>query len=236
MKLLEPLYAVALETLYGAVGLFQGRQLKPTVILLSSTILLLSWRYGCHHSLFDDPVRGAFLSFAGFFVLAGLIPALIVKLVFRERLSDYGVGLGNRGRTAGSFLVMVPLILTVAYVASHIPSIRSYYPINPNAGESPTFFGLHALSYLLFYLGWEFHFRGFMQVGLKDSMGTANAVFIQVMASTLLHIGTPGLEAYGAILGGLWWGFLVSTNRSILSGMLQHMLLGLSLDYFIAFG
>ena len=235
MKLLEPLHA-ALETLYSAVELFRGPQLKPTVILLSSTVLLLSWRYGCHHTLFDDPVRGAFLSYAGFFVLAGLVPALIVKVVFRERLRDYGVGLGNRGRTAGSFLVMAPMFLVIAYVASHIPSIRSYYPVNPSAGESPAFFGMHALTYVLFYMGWEFHFRGFMQVGLKDSMGLANAVFIQVMASTLLHIGTPGLEAYGAILGGLWWGFLVYTNRSILSGMLQHMLLGLALDFFIAFG
>lgn len=235
MKLVDFLYA-AVETLYGVVDLFRGPQLKPTVILLSSTILLLSWRYGCHHTLFDDPVRGAFLSYIGFFVLAGVIPALIVKLVFRERLSDYGVGLGHRGRTFGSFLAVAPVFLAVAYVASQIPSIRSYYPVNPRAGESHAFFGLHALSYVFFYLGWEFHFRGFMQVGLKDSMGTANAVFIQVLATALLHIGTPGLEAYGAILGGLWWGFLVSTNRSILSGMLQHMLLGLSLDFFIAFG
>lgn len=225
-----------LESPYLALELFRGAQRKPTVILLSSTILLLTWRYACHHSLFEDPVRGAMLSFAGFFVLAGLVPALIVKLVFRERLADYGVGLGNRGRTAGSLLIMVPVILIVAYGASRIPAIRSYYPVNPKAGESPAFFGVHALTYLLFYMGWEFHFRGFMQLGLKDSIGPANAVFVQVMASTLLHIGTPGLEAYGAIVGGLWWGFLVFANRSILSGMLQHMLLGLALDCFIVWG
>ena len=176
------------------------------------------------------------LSFVGFFVLAGLVPVLIIKLVFRERLADYGVGLGNRGRTVGSLLIMFPVILIVAYVASRIPAIRSYYPVNPGAGKSPASFTMHALTYLLFYMGWEFHFRGFIQLGLKDSIGPANAVFVQVMASTLLHIGTPGLEAYGAIVGGLWWGFLVFANRSILSGMLQHMLLGLALDYFIVWG
>lgn len=225
-----------LESPHLALELFRGPQRKPTVILLSSTILLLTWRYVCHHTLFEDPVRGAIFSFTGFFVLAGLVPALIVKLVFRERLADYGVGLGNRVRTAGSLLIMVPVILIAAYGASRIPAIRSYYPVNPSAGESPAFFGVHALTYLLFYMGWEFHFRGFLQLGLKDSIGPANAVFVQVMASTLLHIGTPGLEAYGAIVGGLWWGFLIFANRSILSGMLQHMLLGLALDCFIVWG
>ena len=144
--------------------------------------------------------------------------------------------MGNRGRTFGSFLAVAPVFLAVAYVASQIPSIRSYYPVNPRAGESHAFFRPARPELRVLLPGLEFHFRGFMQVGLKDSMGTANAVFIQVLATALLHIGTPGLEAYGAILGGLWWGFLVSANRSILSGMLQHMLLGLSLDFFIAFG
>ncbi|MCX7428481.1 MAG: CPBP family glutamic-type intramembrane protease, partial [Planctomycetia bacterium] len=66
--------------------------------------------------------------------------------------------------------------------------------------------------------------------------GDANAVLVQVLASTLLHIGKPGSEAFGAIFGGLLWGVLVYRTRSLLSGLVQHALLGLSLDWFLCYG
>jgi membrane protease YdiL (CAAX protease family) len=96
-------------------------------------------------------------------------------------------------------------------------------------------FGLHAAAYLLFYLGWEFQFRGFMQHGLRETMGDANAVLVQVLASVLLHIGKPATETYAAIAGGLFWGVLAFRTRSLLSGMLQHFLLGLSVDFFLCY-
>lgn len=38
----------------------------------------------------------AYYQFGSCFLLLGVAPALIVKFVFRERLADYGVQLGNR--------------------------------------------------------------------------------------------------------------------------------------------
>ena len=48
-----------LEMLHPLAGLFRGRQLKPTVILLVSTPLLVTWRYVFYHDLWDDPAKGA---------------------------------------------------------------------------------------------------------------------------------------------------------------------------------
>ena len=69
--------------------------------------------------------------------------------------------------------------------------MRGHYPINPSAGKSPAMFTIHAATYLVFYAGWEFHFRGFLQVGLRDRIGGVNALLVQVLASGLLHIGRP---------------------------------------------
>ena len=41
----------------------------------------------------------------------------------------------------------------------------------------------HVLTLGLLYLGWEFHFRGFLQQGLAAPLGFSAAVWVQVLAS-----------------------------------------------------
>jgi membrane protease YdiL (CAAX protease family) len=48
-----------------------------------------------------------------------------------------------------------------------------------------------------------------------------------------MHLGKPVGEVYGSIIGGLIWGLLAYRTRSLLSGLLQHFLLGVLLDWFI---
>jgi membrane protease YdiL (CAAX protease family) len=67
-------------------------------------------------------------------------------------------------------------------------------------------------------------------------VGAANAVLIQVMASSLLHLGRPASETFGAIGAGVLWGVLAFRTRSLLSGLLQHALVGIALDWFICYG
>lgn len=243
MHLREPF-----RPIFAALG---GDQLKPTIILLVSPLLMLTWKYFGSPKYYDDCIRElwprlvlfgdpeatrAVYSFALCFLLLGVVPALIVKLVFRERLADYGVQLGDRARTVRSFLILAPVFVLVAYLSSSNMAIRGEYPINRSADIIlPRMFGYHACTYMLFYLGWEFHFRGFLQFGLRNKLGDANALLIQVMASGLLHIEKPCSETYASILGGLVWGILAFRTRSLLSGLLQHFLLGITLDWFICY-
>jgi membrane protease YdiL (CAAX protease family) len=223
------------ETPHPMLAAFHGDQFKPTVILLVSPLLMLTWHYFGAPDAWDQPAVGAVCSFLACLVLLGVVPALIVKLAFRERLADYGVQLGNRVLTVQSFLLLAPGCVLAAYLASCDPATRDVYPLNKSAGSSPGIFALHACTYLLFYVGWEFHFRGFLQFGLRDKLGAANALLVQVMASSLLHIGRSGMEAYAAILGGILWGVIAYRTRSLLSGLLQHFLLGIALDWFLCY-
>jgi membrane protease YdiL (CAAX protease family) len=223
----------------------QKAQIKPMVILSVSTLTLITWK--CFVSpqyylqelsdrfvLFSDPqATAAIYSFVGAFLLMGVLPALIVKFVFHEKLADYGVCFGNRVRTIRSFLVYAPFIVLVAYLSAGNPTFWKEYPINHNAGISSGTFALHAATYFLFYLGWEFQFRGFMQHGLEESLGVVNALLIQMMGSVIVHLGKPTGEVYGSIAGALIWGILVYRTRSLLSGLMQHSLLGIGLDWFI---
>lgn len=213
---------------------FRGEQRKPTIILALSPVLMIAWKYFEARVLLDErSAAGAVYSFAACFVLLGLIPACVVRFVFGERLADYGVRFGDSVRTVRSALMLCPCFLLAAYVASGQAGVRDYYPLNPRAGDSPAMFAAHAASYLLFYLGWEFHFRGFLQIGLRQRLGDANALLVQVLASGLLHLGRPASETFGSLLAGLLWGILAFRTRSLLSGLLQHSLLGIALDWFL---
>ena len=225
-------------------GLPRG-QVKPAVALLLSTVLMLTWWYfGSRGFLWrhlptaglwghDRATVAALGSFLAAFVLLGLIPALVVTLGLRERLADYGVRWGDARRTLWATALLVPLFVLGGYLSSSNPSLRAYYPLTPTAGASAADFALHAAAYLLFYLGWEFHFRGFLQHALQPTAGDASAVAIQVLASCLLHLGKPAIETYSAILGGILWGVLAIRTKSLFAGLAQHSALGLSLDWFL---
>lgn len=230
-------------------GAFEGKQRKATVILLTSPFLCAVWWYfgrfpfyrrflADHFVLWNDPAAtGALYTFFCALVILGLFPALIVKLLWKERLRDYGVQLGNWRMALGWFAAMAPLWLVSTYVGSHQKPVLDWYPMNPLAGTSAPMFLLHACSYAVFYLGYEFHFRGYVQFGLRESIGPTNAILVQVLMTVLIHLGKPiPSEAFGAMFCGLLWGALNFRAKSLLPGLLQHFLLGVSLDLWICFG
>lgn len=176
---------------------------------------------------------GSLVSMFGTFLLLGVIPALIVRCVFRESLQEHGWGLGDRFRTVRSFLIVLPVAIVGTYASSLDADVGKAFPLNPAAGESVQSFALHAAAYMSFYVGWEFFFRGFMQRALSPAHGLVAAVLIQTMASSLGHLGRLPEEMFASILGGLFWGWLAYRTRSIVSGMLQHALLGIGLDAFL---
>jgi len=231
----------------GVASALRGDQLKPTVILFFAPFLMVTWKYfgdpKCLAAIVPDAcilwndraATGAVFSFLIAFVLLGLIPALLVRYLFHERLADYGVCIGDKVRTVRSILVLCPCFILAGYIASTDPAVQAQYPINPSAGRSPAMFAIHAATYLLFYLGWEFHFRGFVQFGLRQRLGDVNALLVQVLASGLLHIGRPASEIYASFFAGLLWGVLAIRTRSLLSGLVQHYILGVSLDWFLCY-
>ncbi len=180
----------------------------------------------------------------GALVLFGLIPAAIVKLVFREKLSDYGLSLGIFRRTRNLTLMTVPVSIFAMYFAAQSAQYLSVYPYNPwiLGGFSSLFAGrmflaIYFLLYLVcYYLSWEFFFRGFLQLGTESTLGCFNAVLVGTVFSTLAHLGPhPMEETLGAIAGGIIWGFFVYRSRSVAAGWAMHATLGIFMDFFLLY-
>jgi uncharacterized protein len=228
-------------------GLLSGEARKPTVILLLAPLLLTTFKYYGSKSfylaeladkfvLFNDAARTAELwHFSVAFLLMGVLPALVVRLVFKESLADYGVQCGDVGFSLKTLLVLLPVAVALTYPNARVPGFAAEYPFDRGAGNSAAAFISHAGTYLFYYMGWEFFFRGFMQFGLRGALGDWNAILVQTLASCLIHIGKPAGEIYGAIVAGLLWGFIVFRARSLWAVLVMHWALGVSLDFFICF-
>lgn len=225
----------------------EEQQKTAAVTLFLSTVVMITWRYFGSAEFYrehladrlalglDPRAAAAWYRFVTGFALLGLMPALIGGHLLGRGLASYGVRLGILVRTVRSAALLAPIFIFLGWISSHDPSMARCFPTNPAAGSSLAMFALHAAIYLLHYAGWEFHFRGFLQMGLRDSLGDGNALLVQVMASTLVHIGSPAIETYGAIAGGILWGILAYRTQSLLSGMVQHACLGIALDAFLCF-
>ena len=227
-------------------GLFSGENKKATIILLVAPVLIITWKYYgtkafyiahlTSWTFFNNPDwTGATYSFFTGLFLFGLLPVLIIKFVFHEPLSQYGVQIGDWTFGLLAVAVMAPVMIALTFPSSKDPQFLAEYPLFKGVGASAGIFAGNSVLYLFYYLGYEMLMRGFIQFGLREQLGDWNAILVQTAVSSLFHIGKPDGEIFSSILGGLIWGIVVFRSRSLLYVLLVHWLLGVSLDFFICF-
>jgi membrane protease YdiL (CAAX protease family) len=165
------------------------------------------------------------------FITYAIIPALVIKLVFRERLTDYGIGI--RGIIAdwpvyvAFAMIMMPLVWAFSSVErfqNTYPFYRIYYPEDVNGD-----YFRWELVYALQFIGLEFFFRGFMVHGTKHRFG-AYSVFLMVVPYCMIHFHKPIPETIGSIIAGVALGLVSLVTRSIWPGAALHILVAWGMD------
>ena len=99
----------------------------------------------------------------------------------------------------------------------------------PKVKENFTIFILYELCVLVYMLGWEFFWRGYMLFGLKDKFGYYT-VFIQMIPFFILHKGKPEIELFASIFAGLILGVQALRSRSFIYSWILHWLVMFSID------
>lgn len=225
---------------------FDKKRIDCYLLLISSPLLLtIYWCYGTCEGLLriipdirEDPLHdiyGYLWQFIIFFLLAFVIPLLLIRFRFKKPLSLFGFGLGDKKFGMTFVGVAVPLLVVpIIYMASRFPEIRSEYPLAKSLLERRDWILYYELAYVLFYyLAWEFFFRGFLLFGLKEYFGGTNAVLIQTIPSCLMHLGKPESEIFGSILIGILFGVIALRTRSFWYVMMLHALIGVLTDVFV---
>lgn len=175
--------------------------------------------------------------FAAFFTLLLVAPCAVVVLSAadpRSALAACGWTLGRTGRGLLITAAGLPLALLAGRRASRDPGLRAMYPLAKSALSDARAFGAYELAYLvLYYLPWEFLFRGVLFLPLVPAIGLLPALALQTALSTLLHRGHPSPEVLAAALAGPAFGLVAHATGSFLYTFALHAAAGIATDAFL---
>ena len=159
-----------------------------------------------------------------------ILPLLSIKFIFKEKISDYGFTLGDKKFgliTSGIFFLVM---IIVVWIVSGSQTFAITYPQGGvKVRENLMIFILYEICILIYMLGWEFFWRGYMLIGLKSRFGYYE-VFIQMIPFFILHKGKPEIELFASIFAGLILGVQAIRSRSFIYSWILHWLVMLSID------
>lgn len=169
--------------------------------------------------------------FIGDFFVFLVIPVLIILLILKNPVRDFGFRFGDYKTgiilSVIFFLVMIPILWFISAEQSFI----SKYPHLQSTRNDWLMFFVYESGMLIYMFSWEFIWRGFMLFGLEKKFGYY-AVLIQMIPFVILHNGKPELETFSAILGGIVLGILALRTRSFFYGFITHLGIMFSIDLF----
>jgi len=159
--------------------------------------------------------------FIGDFFTLFIMSIIIIKFVLKDSLKDYGLQIGElKSGLIFSFVFLIVMI-TLIWFISATPSFSEKYPHLLSTRSSWEEFLVYELGMMIYMIGWEFIWRGYMLFGLKERFGYYS-VLIQMIPFVILHNGKPVVETFGAIAGGIALGILALRTNSIFYCVITH--------------
>jgi membrane protease YdiL (CAAX protease family) len=180
----------------------------------------------------------AFLSyFAAFACLFLVVPSLIIVFFSPDPIVDLqkaGLTLGNSVRGLWIAVAGAPLAVLSGFVGSRDERLRRFYPFSKVACRSLRTFIAYETAYVfLYYVSWEFFYRGILFFPLIPIIGLVPALALQTIVSVLHHAGHPPSEIFASLAAGVIFGLIAYFTGSFLYTIFLHALTGVSTDTFI---
>jgi uncharacterized protein len=170
--------------------------------------------------------------FVAEFCFSFIVPLLIIRFIHGKPLRDSGLGAGDwrfgLKWTAIFYIAMIPIL----WIVSDSADFSVVYPHAQIVKTSWSLFLLYEACFLLYFVGWEFIWRGYVLFGLEKALGGGVAVLVQMIPFVLLHNGKPLPETLGAIVAGIALGALALRTRSFWYCVATHWLVMLTIDLF----
>ena len=177
------------------------------------------------------------LYFASFFVLFFAVTCGLIFVIAQAPflfLKEAGFTFGNWQRGLLIAVIGLPLTILAGFIGSRDPKLREFYPFSKKACSNPRKFIVYEIAYLfLYYLPWEFLYRGILFFPFVSTLGLIPALSLQTMLSTLYHIGHPDSEILASLVAGFLFGGIAYVTGSFLYTFILHALVGISTDFFI---
>ncbi len=171
------------------------------------------------------------LSAAFLLAIPWILTPLIQRTPFDLGLRANGPATGRGFAVAG---VLFLLALPFLWLGAGTSALQSTYPWAGSwVGSSWTAWILWSLAYGIYYLSFEFFYRGLLLFGLAEAWGERQAQWVQAAFATLVHVGKPLSETLAAFPASLLFGALALRSRSILPVVALHWGIGVATDLFV---
>jgi len=225
---------------------------KPGIILISVFLLLIVWgpkgepiflpllKGWVEADPSNTQLRIQIVSYTSGVLLLVVTPILLIKLRFKDRLVDYGLGLGDVKLGMVFMGVLIVVCLPFFFFGARNHAMWVEYPLIYRGMDVEQIkqqftwqsFLCYELIYASFFFVIEFIFRGYMLFGLQERFGLYS-VLIQMLSYTAWHLPKPVPELITTPV----WGFVVAAvtlrARSLWYVFVAHWLLNIFLDAMI---
>lgn len=172
------------------------------------------------------------VGFIGTFFSLLVIPLLYVKYIQKKPLLDYGTTIGIKKWGLVS-VVLFLLAISLLYFSSQDQNLINTYPLTKDILVSwPMWVGYEILYVSIYYIPYEFFFRGILQLGLSKHWKKWQSILYVTFLTTLLHLTKPATEILAAAIAGIFFGILAEKTDSWYYGFLMHITAGISIDVF----
>lgn len=173
------------------------------------------------------------------FVLFFCLGVIFTKLVMKEKLTNVGLCFGKAKLGFCLCAIALPICALCGIFSAFDADMSVTYPlINFSVYGTWWQIVIYYLSYLLYYIGWEFLFRGMLYFTGEKKCGVVCSILITTLISALIHtsiagFGKPMMETLSAIPAGLIFGFITYKTKSINYSLIIHLMVGVFTDVFI---
>lgn len=159
-----------------------------------------------------------------------LLPVAVLFFLFRRPARAIGLGLGDWRFALVVAAIYVPLVVVGTWFLSDSSAFQAQYPHYRPASVDWSIFLVYEMIFLMYWIGWEYLWRGFVLFGTARTLGLY-AIFVQAVPFAILHLDKPILEAVLSLIGGIALGALVWRCRSFWIAVPIHALQMTVLDF-----
>ncbi len=165
------------------------------------------------------------------FLLFFIVPLCIIKYYFKEPLKNYGIQWGDKKFNLIWTLIGIAILPAFFFLTD--PELAHEYPLTKLVIGNVSLFIIFNLVYLVYYIGYEFIYRAYLQFGLKNSDSLSKTKYLVIISistiiTTIFHIGKPTTELIAAAAIGPLFGYLTLKGKSFIWPVLIfHYMIGI---------
>ena len=219
------------------------QELTLFIILISGLLLFYCYWLifdsakikGCFHNKYNDktaPLKHIFFTKIMGLVIMGIIPFILSLFLFNNPITELGFIIPDNQL---SFSLRIILILSliaipIGFLGSKQQKSLALYPqIRIYVWTSRSLF-ISLFGWVIYLLGYEFLFRGFMLFPVADILGFWPAIIINTVLYSATHLPKGIGEAFGALPLGVLFGIVCLIGDNFWIGFFVHIIMSWSVN------